>query len=199
MSGHFGAQWLTRGDSNKAGWLHGRVWAALTQSVPKGYVANSEVRLSTPGGPGTSFKPDLLVCDGADSPILAVEFESTNSSDRRVLTRDIARLPFLATVETGERPAGVLIITTLPSQPVVGLPMYAGLSPGTPAGRALRRMNPYAFHKASFLQGLKRASHGSALSIAWANLDVDAIRLEFWDGAYKKRPTWPLSLVPTTP
>lgn len=200
QSGHFDARWVTDGAYNHGGWLHARVWASLVQSIPSGFVPNLEVRLPTPGRSQTSYKPDVVVCDAADRIALAIELESTNSSDDRVVLRDIDRLKYLAKAAADERPAGVLLLTVLPSQPVVRLPMYDSLSPASAAERARRRADPYAFHRDAFLAALdaaKKTSNG--ISIAWANIDVDALRLEFWDGTYKKRPSWPLGLVPAGP
>ena len=199
-SGHFDARWVTDGAYNQGGWLHARVWAALVQSIPSGFVPNLEVRLPTPGRSETSFKPDVVVCDAADRIVLAIELESTNSSDDRVVLRDIDRLKYLALAAAEERPVGVLLLTVLPSRPVVRLPMHGGLSPASVEERARRRANPYAFHRDAFLAALGAAAKTSnVISVAWANIDVDALRLEFWDGTYKKRPSWPLGLVSAGP
>jgi hypothetical protein len=200
-SGHFNARWVTDGAYNRGGWLHARVWAALVQSIPPGFVPNLEARLPTPGRSETSYKPDVVVCDAANRVTLAIELESTNSSDDRVVLRDIDRLKYLAKAAAEERPDGVLLVTVLPSRPVVRLPMYDGLSPASVEGRARRRANPYAFHRDAFLAALREATNktSNVISVAWANIDVDALRLEFWDATYKKRPSWPLGLVSAGP
>lgn len=191
-SGHFSAAWLTDGSHNKGGWLHARLWAALTQSVPQRFVPNLEVRLSTPGRQESSYKPDVVICDRADRLILAVEIESTNSSDGRVVYRDIDRITYLSKAPAEERPLGVLLLTVLPSRRVINLPMYDG---HCLEERERRRNNPYEFHQGEYIAALDAARVKCApLSVVWANIDVDAIHLEYWNGAYKKRRNWPLSL-----
>lgn len=197
-SGHFDARWLTDGRHNEGGWLHARVWAALVQAIPAGYVPNLEVRLPTPGRSESSYKPDVVVCDADDRLVLAVELESTNSSDDRVVLRDIDRLKYLANAPADDRPAEVLLLTVLPSRPVLNLPMHAGLSPASRDARARRRMNPYEFHRDAFLSALAstaKTTSKEGIDIAWANIDVDALRLEYWNGTYKKRRSWSLGLV----
>lgn len=192
-TGHFSDDWLLDGTYNHGGWLHGRLWGAMVRAVPEGFVPNLEVRLQTPGAAyGDSFKPDLVVCgrrDGRDDALcMVVELESTNSSDDRVVQRDIDRLRFLQ--EADDCPGTALLITTLPSSRVKYLPMYKGLAPNSPEEREKRRENPYAFHRKEILAALD-ALPRTKLSIAWANLDTDGVRLEYWNGRYERPRFWP--------
>lgn len=192
-SGHFDSRWIADGGYNKGGRLHARLWGALTQSVPVRFVADLEARLPTPGrAEGSSYKPDVLVCGASDRPLLVIELASTNSSDSRVVGRDIDRLRYLAKAQSERRPLAALLLTVLPSLPMVNLPMYGIREPGE---RRRRRRNPYAFHRYAYLDALRATRDACApLSVAWANVDVDAIRLEYWDGAYSRRPTWQIGL-----
>lgn len=186
-TGHFSDEWLLDGTYNSAGRLHGRLWGAMIQAVPDGYVPNVEERLATPGYCSSSFKPDLIVAGPSDELEMMVELESTNSSDRRVIYRDIRRLCYLAEAE--RHPSVVLLLTVLPSAPVKYLKMWDNLSKKR---REERRSNPYAFHCEAFASALDGLlTRGLDLSVGWANLDLDGIRLEFWDGRYERRRFWP--------
>ena len=187
-SHHLSDQWLTDGRYNQEGWLHARLWGAMTKAVPDEYVANLEVLVHTPGRKEKSFKPDLTICNSKDEREMIVELESTNSSDDRVIYRDIDRLKYVANLEKASRPRMALIITVLPSVPVTYLPMYDGLSKDK---RAERRGNPYAFHHRNYLCALEQLRSNIPFSVAWANLDVDGLYLKFWDGPYKRRRFWP--------
>ena len=86
-TGHFSAEWLVDDSHKRGGWLHARLWAAMVRAV----------LLHMPGASwGRLFKPDLLICGPDDTPELVVELEPTNSSDGRVVQRDIDRLRYLA-------------------------------------------------------------------------------------------------------
>jgi hypothetical protein len=185
-SGHFTDQWLLDGRYNKDSRLHARLWGALIGAAPPGYVPNVELLVHTPGRGERSFKPDLIICNSADKQEMMIELESTNSSDQRVIYRDIDRLSYVARLE--EPPRLALLITVLPSQPVSYLPMYDGLPA---AKRAQRRKNPYAFHVDDYLNALDQLlSSNIPFSVAWANLDVNGLYLEFWNGRYQRRRIW---------
>ena len=188
-SGHFSDEWLLDGSYNRGSWLHARLWGALVRAVPKPWVVNIEARVHTAKGPESSFKPDVQICDDQDHVELVVELESSNSSDDRVVYRDIERLKCIRDFEDGYCPKCALLLTVLPSQRVKNLRMWGDLDD---AQRGERRSNPFAFHRDSYIEALERLSaKGCPFSVAWANLDVDGIRLEFWDGTYQRRPFWP--------
>jgi hypothetical protein len=182
-------EWLIDGAWNRQSWLHGRVWAALVRAVPRRYVPNIEISLPTPNSAQSSFKPDLLVCDAENTLKLMVDLESSNTSDHRVLDRHLDRLRALCDVEAEERPEIALILTIMPSSPIRNIPFYGK---PTEEQRRRRQSNPYAYHKEDYLQGFEAFSRDKPpISLAWANLDLDGVYLEFWDGRAKKRPFWP--------
>ncbi|GEM_PF-6588661 len=186
-SGHFSDDWLLDGRYNHYGRLHGRLWAAMVRAVSENLVPNLEVRLQKGK---RKFKPDLLICGRKDVPKLMVELESTNSSDWRVITRDIPRIKYLA--QADGYPSSALIITVLPSEHVKYLPMHGDL---TREEKAKRRKNPYEFYRDKFLRSFKNLIKAqSTISVVWANLDLDGIRLEFWDRVYERKPFWSIQI-----
>jgi len=59
---------------------------------------------------GKKFQPDILVRDQMNKPILIVDYESPNSSDARIIPKDI--IPYIK----WKTPNPYIIITTLPKK-----------------------------------------------------------------------------------
>lgn len=188
-SNHLSRAWFLDGDWNRQSWLHGRVWAAMVRAVPRKYVPNIEISLPTPDGPQGSYKPDLLVCDTENRPKLMVDLESSNTSDLRVVERNLPRIRSMANAPETDRPEIALIMTIMPSAPIANVPFY-----GKPSleARELRQKNPYAYHRDLYLKALREFTRSNlGISIAWGNLDVHGVYLEYWDGRGDQRPYWP--------
>src|SRR5262245_18170546 len=77
--------WLLK-DWNASSWLHARICGALVRAVPPLYTPMIDVKWSG------RFKPDLCICDEADRTIGVVEYESTNSSDERLVVKDLKHI-----------------------------------------------------------------------------------------------------------
>jgi len=186
-SGCFSSEWLLAHTYNRGSRLHSRVWGALVAAVPHGYARDIERRLQTPDRSQRNFVPDLVISTNDSIADLVVELESTNSIDQRVVDRDIDRLRYM------DGASAFLLITLMPSQRVAGLKNYFGLPRDQQARRAV---NPYAFHRDEFIRALDEARDRlkdgrKHMGLGWANVDVDAVRLEYWNGEYSKRRTWP--------
>jgi hypothetical protein len=86
--------------------------AKATWSLADVAVVEIDVRLNRGGG--IKFQPDIVARNARNEIILAVDFESPNSSDARVPIKDVSA--YLAWVDAGE-PCDYLIITSLPDGP----------------------------------------------------------------------------------
>jgi hypothetical protein len=75
---------LLDGSWNKNSWLHARMFGALVRSVNRPYIPMVEVFWNQ------GFHPDLCVVDLQDVTIGVIEYESTNSSDERIVAKDLA-------------------------------------------------------------------------------------------------------------
>ncbi len=87
--------------------------AKAAWSLP--YTAAVEIDVHFNSGNGIRFNPDVVLRDGDGVVRLAVDFESPNSVDPRVIEKDVGA--YLRWVGTLAAPMEYLIITSLPSSP----------------------------------------------------------------------------------
>jgi len=78
--------------------------------LPKAGAVDIDVKLNAGGG--IKFQPDIFVRDDSETPILAVDFESPNSSDARIPWKDVE--PYLKWVEKSQSEVPYIIFTCLP-------------------------------------------------------------------------------------
>jgi hypothetical protein len=103
------------GSSNARSWLHAKVFGALVRAVQRPLVPMIEVKWNK------GFCPDLCVVDESDSVVAVVEYESTNSSDERLVGKDLRH--FEEAIQAARRdgsplPPWWIVISTLPNCPV---------------------------------------------------------------------------------
>jgi hypothetical protein len=206
VQGQFPTAALTNGGWNKYSWLHARVWAAMTRSVPAPLTPMLDVRWNA------NFKADLCAVRANDQTAAVIEYESTNSSDERVLLKDLAHFEAAIREYAGAGgeplPECWLVVTSLVDGPVTRWPWY---SPGynsrhdaPPAAksRQLRDANPDAYYApgyvAEFAAAWQRivAHFGSVppTNLVWANLGLDGIRVRSHNGVAVQQPLFPLQL-----
>ena len=78
-------------------------------------VAAVDVDMRFNVGEGVKFQPDLVAVDSRVQPLLIVEFESPNSSDARIPSKDVQTYIDWADSTTQHPP--YLVVTSLPSKP----------------------------------------------------------------------------------
>jgi hypothetical protein len=119
--GLFRPDHITDGTWNQSSWLHSRVFGALVRAVQRPLVPLVEV------GWSRNFYPDLCIIDNADAVQAVIEYESTNSSDERLIGKDIWHFEeaIIAQVnDQTELPPWWVLISTLPSCEVKRWPWY---------------------------------------------------------------------------
>jgi hypothetical protein len=130
------------------------------------------------------FKPDLCICNEADKAIAVVEYESTNSSDERLVVKDLRHIEdaILAELREGQvQTRWWLLISTLPSRSVKWPRFYDWGEDTLPVekSRSRRNENPLAYFRDAVLQGLgetclrlaKEAGGAMPCRVVWANLN----------------------------
>jgi hypothetical protein len=197
--------WILK-DYNDCSWLHARIWGALVRAVPLSCTPNVDVKWTG------DFRPDLCICDERDKVAGVVEYESTNSSDERMMEKDLQHFEaeILAEVERGEnRTPWWMLISTLPDRAVKGWRFYSGYEgyPPTEKSRARRNENPLAYYRNGVAEWLGamcnrlRTSAGGKMpsKVVWANLDEKSLSVLSVNGHRpKQRIVIPLSLKETT-
>lgn len=197
---------LTSGSWNRYSWLHARVWAAMVRAVPAPFSPMIDVRWNR------SFKPDLCAVRTNDQTEAVIEYESTNSSDERVILKDLEHFEKAICEYShggGEPlPESWVIITSLVNGPVSRWPWY---SPGynsrhdaPPAAKskATRDANPCAYYELGFVTEFALAwnrivTHFGSVpqtNLIWANLGPDGIRVRSHNGVDVQQPFFPLKM-----
>src|SRR5262249_36461328 len=121
-----------------------RIWGALVRSVPPLFTPMVDVKWSG------MFKPDLCICDEADRTIGVLEYESTNSSDERLVVKDLRHIEdaILAELRQGQvQTRWWLLISTLPNRRVEWPRFYDWGEDTLPLvkSRSKRDENPLAY------------------------------------------------------
>jgi hypothetical protein len=181
---------LLDGRWNGNSWLHARMFGAMVRAVRRPAFPMVEVKWN--GG----FVPDLCLVDGRDKVIGVVEYESTNSSDERLVGKDLEHFE-AAVLEyqnvVADLPGWWLVISTLPRCPVRRWPWYADKKvigwnictdyPPAVKSRESRNANPLAYYEdglhTAFAESVSRiatAFGGSCpTTVIWANIDGNAL------------------------
>lgn len=195
-------EWLIDGIYNQKNWLHGAIWGALIKSVPDQYLALVESRFA---GYPLNFKPDLSIANSEEEKISIIEYESTNSSDERIIVRDLKRYHDAILSYFDQKPAGDapsewalprlwVIISTLPSTPVRNWPWHKynlEKNAGPEHKNSLTRdMNPLKYYADSFnaafnerfSQISRKVKIPDGFQLCWANIDQTHIRIQNLNG-----------------
>ena len=185
-------------------WLHARVTAAAARAMPDPWYPALEVKWNR------RFKPDLCAVDAADRTVAVIEYESVNSSDERLMGKDLGH--FEREIVTLARTPKILpewwiICSTLPDGPVTGWKWYGwnrdARYPPPHKDKASRNANPLAYYKAhlhsefgaSWNRIIQAVGNPPPCKLVWVNLAPDAIRVMNVDGVAQEPPTeFPLSL-----
>lgn len=171
---------VTDGNWNQNSWLHSRLFGALVRAVERPLVPLVEV------GWSKGFCPDLCIIDQTDSVQAVIEYESTNSSDERLVGKDIAHYEEAILAQAADLtalPSCWVLISTLPSCDVKRWPWWewntlTGYPPAV-KDRNLRNACPLSYYEGGLHASLAAtwgrivsAFGGEApLTLAWVNLD----------------------------
>ncbi|WP_019644294.1 hypothetical protein [Novispirillum itersonii] len=193
--GFLGPEWVTDGFWIEQRWLHGALWGALTMSAPAGTMALVEP------GIRRDFRPDLAFINPRHEKIAVIEYESSNSSDERLIVKDLWHYRTeIESYKGFEQHSGDpewvlpklwLIISTLPSCEVANWPWH-GYNKQRECGpvikdRNLRNANPLAYYEDSLHKAFADAWKGITSSLpmiekhgvqlVWANVNQTDIRV----------------------
>jgi hypothetical protein len=186
---------------NGSSWLHARMFGALVRSVNRPCIPMVEVRWSQ------CFIPDLCIVDEKDRTIGVIEYESTNSSDERLMEKDLVHFErAILEYETcpAELPGWWLLISSLPNRPVRNWPWYSYPDyPPYPKSKQVRDADPLTYYEdalhnhLSQMWGRIAARFGGPppTKIVWANLDGAALTVLSVNGERQHgQTTFPLRL-----
>ncbi len=198
--------WFTDGRWNKQSWLHARVLGALVRSVEPPLVPMVEMTWHQ------SFRPDLCIMDDHDHMIATVEYESTNSSDERLMDKDMrnfekAILRYVGYEDHPDDPKWRLpewriLISSLPNCPVQHWKWWKYNTenmayPPKIKDKAKRDRNPLVYYEAGLHSYLK-ATWGRIVDafgatppchLVWVNLTPESIEVMNVDGEKPAQPT----------
>lgn len=195
--------WWTTRKALPYSWMHARIWGALVQTAPDGFVPMVDGRWD--GG----FKPDLMLCTRGEQTAAIIEYESPNSSDERLMLKDLQHFQsaILEYVDRGVKqyaahkgweeklPADWIMISSFPHE-AVDWPWWGyndRLAVG-PADKNVdsRNADPFAYYQASIRANLDqrwtelRSRFGGDppdCSIVWLNLGPTALEVAAVKGA----------------
>lgn len=149
------------------------------------------------------FKPDICVVDDQDHTVAVVEYESVNSSDERLMGKDMRH--FQRAIQeyqgtTANLPPFWIIISTLPDEPVAGWRWYGWNRdldyPPPVKDRAARDANPLAYYSqhlhaelgAMWTRIRQGFGNDPDIKLVWVNLMPDAIRVMNINGVQQPVP-----------
>ena len=187
-------EWFTHGKWNKRSWLHSRVLGALVRSVEHPLIPMVEVRWNQ------SFRPDLCIFDEHNYMIGMVEYESTNSSDERMMDKDIKHFETAILNYVGYEqhqgdpvwrlPEWHILISSLPDCPVQGWQWWLDYNenpvyPPPIKDKGSRDHNPLAYYedglhrylKATWGRIVDASGHVPPCHLVWINLAPDALEV----------------------
>lgn len=195
--GFLKADWVIDGTWNSGRWLHGAIWGALAAAAPENTMVLVEPSLSG------IFKPDLVFINSKHEKLVVIEYESSNSSDERLIMKDLAHykqtiIGYAGAENFPGKPDWVLpklwlIISTLPSEEVKNWPWHGyngsyseGYGPAE-KNQAARNDNPLKYYEQSLHKAF--ADHWreirkempdierQGVQLVWANIDQNCIRV----------------------
>lgn len=193
--GFLGPVWVTDGYWIEQRWLHGAFWGALTMATPGGTMALVEPGISR------DFRPDLAFINKRHEKVAIVEYESSNSSDERLIAKDLWHYQTAIESYKGFEqhigdpewvfPKLWLIISTLPSCQVVRWPWHGyntqrGCGPAV-KDRNQRNANPLGYYEDSLHSAFEETWGAVSLGLpmieeagvqlVWANVDQTHVRV----------------------
>ena len=147
--------------------------AHILQGMPWITHVGIDIRLNL--GKKAKFQPDLAGFDGSLEPVAFVDYESPNSSDARVPTKDVDA--YLAWRRKSGLGVPYVIVTTLPDRPSENWELRY-TSPGQYNERFRGRKdevrrNPYRFWYGLYLDEFSRRE---MTTVALVNIDGKAVR-----------------------
>lgn len=170
-----------------ANYCHPRTIGLLMKAfyaLPQTAAVDVDVRFNA--GEGVKFQPDLVGLDRGGGHLLIVDFESPNSSDARLMAKDVE--PYVKWIQTvGSGPPPYLIITSLPVRPGPGQWQlrYTSLGRANDGYAQLKTQilsNPFGFWYGEYRKQFRapggRVRNLQQLPIYFANLDglqVDSV------------------------
>jgi hypothetical protein len=126
---------------------------------------------------GVKFQPDLTGFDSCGNPIIFIDYESPNSSDARVLEKDIDSYKSWITAKNSQVP--YIIITTLPDKDTPGWEVrYTGKNGCNYTYRDKKSeilKNPYSFWYSHYRDYMKKID---THNIFFANVNGKDVNLE---------------------
>lgn len=212
QQGAFSQTWLTDGRLNKQSRLHGRVFGAMIRAVERPLIPMVEIRWNQ------SFKPDLCVADKDNNIIAVIEYESSNSSDERLMDKDInhykkAILSYVGFEAHPNNPNWKLpdwwiIVSTLPDCPVRRWPWWPGYHSDTryapyTKDKSNHNRNPLKYYEAGLHSYLEESwnhicdgfGKEPPCRLVWVNLTPESLDVQNINGQKLALPTqFPLRL-----
>jgi hypothetical protein len=190
--GAFKKDWLTDGSWNKQSWLHARMLGVLIRSIEHPLIPMVEMRWHR------HFKPDICIANEQEEIIAVIEYESTNSSDERLMDKDIlhyrdAILSYKGYENYKGDPSWIipewwLIISSLPDCSVRGWPWWKGYNeetyyPPKLKSKAQRDQNPLKYYEAGLHLHLNEAwkyitkefGEPPPCKLVWVNITTQSI------------------------
>jgi len=202
---------LLDGSWNQQSWLHARIFGAMVKAVRQPASPMVEVKWNQ------GFVPDLCLVDNGDNVIGVVEYESTNSSDERLVGKDL--LHFENAIQefkdcVPDLPGWWLVVSTLPNRPVQRWPWYADKKligwniatdyPPAIKSRSIRNTSPLVYYEEGLhrtlnemMQRLSSVFSGACpASLVWANIDGEFLSVMNVNGepALNRHPSFPLRM-----
>lgn len=209
--GFVSSEWVTDGYWIEDRWLHGAFWGALAAAAPAGTMALVEP------GMGRGFRPDLAFIKPPEKGhdygkmVAVIEYESSNSSDERLIAKDLAHyreamMSFKGFEKYPDEPSWVipplwLIISTLPSCPVERWPWH-GYNKQKEHGpqhkdRKERDANPLNYYEDSLHKACGETwaavtdvlphLEGDGVQLVWANVSQTDVRVMNINGKQQER------------
>jgi len=177
------------GSSNYQSKLHARMLGALARAAQRPLVPLIEVKWRQ------RFCPDLCVINDAEHVLAVVEYESTNSSDERLVGKDLYHFEQVIKDGKDDVEAGVplpiywIMISTPPDCPVKKWPWYEWNTlvdyPPQLKDRKIRNASPYRYYEpglheacdAMWRRVAEVVGDQPLTNVAWVNMGLD-LRLE---------------------
>jgi hypothetical protein len=187
-------EWFTDGKWNKHSWLRARVLCALVHSVQHPLIPMLKAKW------GQSFRPDLCIVDNYDYMVAIAKYESTNSSDERLMDKDMKNLERAILNYVGYEqhpgdpawrlPEWRIVISSLPGGPVQCWPGWRYYNehadyPPKNKDKVRREGNPLEYYEAG-LHDYLRSRWGRIVSaceqvppchLAWVNVTPMALEV----------------------
>ena len=203
-------EWVCNGYWCQNRWLHAAMWGALVKAVPAGLIPLVEPSMDC------NYKPDLVMIDKDLKKYVVVEYESSNSSDERLILKDLAHykadiLSYRDAAAHGNDPGWHLpkvwlIISTLPSCSVTDWPWHGynrniDAGPGT-KNQSDRNRSPLTYYEevlhkafADHWREIAEAMPGDStkgVRLVWANIDQATISVKNINGVRQESKGIPL-------